>query len=97
TLVQQSFARIASDGDMIATRFYSKLFLLDPALHHLFPVDITEQGRKLVSMLAFVVHGLKNPDSLLPHVQRLGERHRLYGVRDEHYETVGAALLWTLE
>lgn len=97
TLVQQSFARIKSDADMIATRFYSKLFLLDPSLHHLFPVDITEQGRKLVTMLAFVVQGLKNPSTLLPHVEKLGERHHLYGVKDEHYDTVGAALLWTLE
>jgi hemoglobin-like flavoprotein len=97
TLVRQSFSRIQSDTDMIATRFYSKLFLLDPSLHYLFPADITEQGRKLVAMLAFVVQELKNPGALLLHVEKLGERHSLYGVRDEHYATVGTALLWTLE
>jgi len=26
----------------------------------------------------------------------LGERHGRYGVRDEHYDTVAEALLWTL-
>jgi len=30
-------------------------------------------------------------------VEDLGRRHAGYGVRDEHYHTVGAALLWTLE
>jgi hemoglobin-like flavoprotein len=30
-------------------------------------------------------------------VQQLGKRHVAYGVTDEHYDTVGAALLWTLE
>jgi hypothetical protein len=30
-------------------------------------------------------------------VQALGRRHLAYGVRDEHYDTVGGALLWTLE
>jgi hemoglobin-like flavoprotein len=30
-------------------------------------------------------------------VQDLGRRHAGYGVTDAHYETVGAALLWTLE
>jgi hemoglobin-like flavoprotein len=30
-------------------------------------------------------------------VQDLGRRHTRYGVQDSHYETVGAALLWTLE
>jgi hemoglobin-like flavoprotein len=27
----------------------------------------------------------------------MGARHAGYGVRAEHYQTVGAALLWTLE
>ena len=30
-------------------------------------------------------------------MQALGERHVGYQVKDEHYATVGAALLWTLE
>lgn len=32
-----------------------------------------------------------------PSVRPLGARHATYGVRDEHYAPVGAALLWTLE
>ena len=30
-------------------------------------------------------------------VRELGRRHKTYGVRNRHYEVVGAALLWTLE
>jgi hemoglobin-like flavoprotein len=33
----------------------------------------------------------------VPVVQDLGRRHAGYGVKDEHYASVGAALLWTLE
>ena len=33
----------------------------------------------------------------MPVVEDLGRRHVGYGVMDEHYDTVGAALLWTLE
>ena len=33
----------------------------------------------------------------MPVVQDLGRRHVDYGVTDAHYDTVGAALLWTLE
>jgi hemoglobin-like flavoprotein len=29
-------------------------------------------------------------------VQRLGARHTGYGVQPQHYQTVGAAILWTL-
>ena len=36
-------------------------------------------------------------EELVPSVQQLGVRHRGYGVKDAHYATVGAALLWTLE
>ena len=31
------------------------------------------------------------------HRGNLGRRHAGYGVKDEHYASVGAALLWTLE
>jgi hemoglobin-like flavoprotein len=33
----------------------------------------------------------------VPAVEELGRRHSGYGVQNKHYDTVGAALLWTLE
>jgi hemoglobin-like flavoprotein len=33
----------------------------------------------------------------MPAVRQLGRRHAAYGVRPEHYATVGEALIWTLE
>jgi hemoglobin-like flavoprotein len=48
-------------------------------------------------MLTEIVAQLDRPETLLPGVSELGRRHRQYGVRDADYETVGAALLWTLE
>ena len=49
-----------------------------------------------MATLAFAVAGLKQPDQVLAAVRQLGQRHGAYGVRAEHYDTVGAALLWTL-
>ena len=63
----------------------------------LFKDDLAEQKKKLVQMLAYCVGKLDAPDELLPAVRALGKRHVGYGVRDEHYDSVGAALLWTLE
>ena len=40
---------------------------------------------------------LNRLDALVPVVEDLGRRHAGYGVKDEHYDSVGAALLWTLE
>jgi hemoglobin-like flavoprotein len=96
-LVQQSFAAVAPQADVAAALFYGRLFELDPSLKPLFKGDIAEQGRKLMTMIAMAVRGLDRPDDLLPAVKLLGVRHAGYGVRDEHYDTVAAALLWTLE
>ena len=50
-----------------------------------------------MQMIEFAVNGLDNLEQLVPTVRELGARHAAYGVEDSHYETVGAALLWTLE
>jgi len=50
-----------------------------------------------MSMIGLAVHGLKNPDTLIPAVQALGSRHVAYGVEEKHYEAVGKALMLTLE
>ena len=63
----------------------------------MFRGDMKEQGRKLMTMIGFAVNGLSRLDSLLPGLRALGQRHCGYGVRDEHYDTVASALLWTLE
>ncbi len=95
-LVQQTFALAAPDAALIAERFYEQLFALDPTLRALFPAEMGEQGEKLMTMLAFAVHGLNRPEQLLAPLRRLGERHCHYGVQPHHYVTVGDALLGTL-
>ncbi len=96
-LVQGTFEKVAPIAETAAEIFYNKLFELDPALKPLFKGDIKEQGKKLMTMLAAAVNGLDNLEGLIPVVQNLGKRHVGYGVQDEHYDTVAASLLFTLE
>ena len=96
-LVQDSFALIAPFADLAAEMFYAKLFQLDPSLRPMFKGDMREQKLKLMAMLTVAVNSLTRPAELLMAVQTLGRRHATYGIEDRHYETVGAALLWTLE
>jgi hemoglobin-like flavoprotein len=96
-LVQQSFGRVQPIADAAAELFYNRLFTLDPSLRSLFRGDMKQQGRMLMSVLGIAVNGLRNLDTLAPVVRKLGARHVGYGVKNEHYQTVGAALLWTLE
>ncbi|MBM96726.1 MAG: hemin receptor [Oceanospirillaceae bacterium] len=97
TLVQESFAKVEPIADKAAELFYGKLFELDPSLKPMFKGDIAEQGTKLMTMIGVAVRGLTNLEAIVPAVQNLGIRHVDYGVKDEHYDTVAAALLWTLE
>jgi hemoglobin-like flavoprotein len=96
-LVQTTFAKVAPIAEPAAAMFYGRLFELDPSLRPLFTGDMTEQGRKLMRMIGMAVAGLDRLDELVPVVRQLGVRHVSYGVRDEHYDTVATALLWTLE
>ncbi|MGB1090691.1 MAG: globin family protein [Oceanobacter sp.] len=96
-LVQGTFEKVEPIADKAAELFYGKLFELDPSLKPMFKGDIKEQGTKLMTMIGVAVRGLNNLDAIVPAVQNLGVRHVDYGVKDEHYDTVAAALLWTLE
>ena len=97
TLVQDSFAIVATIADDAAILFYEKLFELDPSLRPMFPGEMAEQRKKLMQMITAAVKGLDRLEQLVPVVQDLGRRHARYGVAESHYETVGTALLWTLE
>ena len=96
-LVQASWKQVAPIAEQAAELLYGRLFELDPSLKRLFRGDMKEQGRKLMTMMTYVVGSLTRLESLVPAVQALGRRHAGYGVEDRHYATVEAALIWTLE
>lgn len=95
-MVQSSWGRCVPIADKAAELFYGKLFELDPSLQQLFKGDMKEQGKKLMTMITVAVRGLSDLDKIVGAVKELGLRHVGYGVKDEHYDTVGSALLWTL-
>ncbi len=107
--IVRSWRLVLPISETAAELFYRRLFELDPASRDLFPQDMAAQRRKLMQTLHFVVKALDWPESawadeidpqedLFLVVLALGRRHRrLYQVKDEQYELVGAALLWTLD
>ncbi|MBA5777146.1 hemin receptor [Stappia sp. F7233] len=96
-LVQASFAEVAPIADTAAGIFYTRLFDIAPEVRPLFKSDLSEQGRKLMATLGTVVRGLGNLEQLLPIARGLAARHVDYGVRPEHYQPVGEALIYTLQ
>ena len=95
--VQNSFARVVPIAHQAGMMFYERLFAIDPKLRTLFSGDIADQSEKLIQMIGTAVHSLYLPETIIPTFRSLGIRHARYGVSDADYDTVGAALLWTLE
>lgn len=97
-LVEQTWKMAVPNADAVAQLFYQRLFQLDPSIERLFAKsDMAAQRAKLLKALGLVVDSLDDLEGLLPVIEELGRRHLAYGVEEPHYDTVGAALLWTLE
>lgn len=96
-IVQESFVKVLPIAPAAAELFYARLFEIDPNLKRLFKKDMKEQGRMLMAMIGGAVRGLDNPAPLIPVLKDLGARHVGYGVEEHHYDTVGEALIWTLQ
>lgn len=96
-LVQDTWGMVKPIKERAAELFYGRLFEMDPSIKALFKGDIVDQGEKLMTSLNLVVEALTDLDSVVPVLQDMGKRHVEYGVQPEHYDTVGAAFLWTLE
>ena len=96
-LIRSTWAQVEPIADDAAGLFYARLFEIDPTTEELFAdTDMAEQRKKLMQTLNVVVTSIDRLDRTRPAIEELGSRHGAYAVRDEHYESVGAALLWAL-
>jgi hemoglobin-like flavoprotein len=97
-LVRESWLELERNADPASRLFYARLFELDESARELFHrVDMDSQGAKFIAMLGSIVRSLDEAPRLVSGVATLGRRHAHYGARTQHYESVGAALIWTLE
>jgi hemoglobin-like flavoprotein len=97
-LVTTSWNSVASIADSAIEQFYNRLFAIDPSARALFRVtNMPEQRRKVIEALSLALQSLDDLQALTPTLEELGRRHQRYGVTSAHYDSVGQALLWTLE
>jgi hemoglobin-like flavoprotein len=96
-IIKLTFAQVMRNKDAVGLMFYDRLFEIAPEVKPLFKGDIAGQSRKLMDTLALAVGMLRDMPTLVMTLQGLARRHVGYGVKDEHYDKVGEALLWTLE
>lgn len=95
-LVRSSFASVEPIATQAAAMFYDRLFERQPSVAQLFRGNMVMQGERLMAMIGGAVALLEQPELLQRTLGDLGRRHVGYGVRNEHYDAVGGALLDTL-
>jgi hemoglobin-like flavoprotein len=108
-LIADSWRLVVPIKETAADLFYRRLFEIRPDYRSLFPADMSAQKRKLITMLSFIVKSLDWPESawredvseaddLFLVVLAMGRRHgALYKIPRESYDSVGEALIWTLD
>jgi nitric oxide dioxygenase len=96
-LVQSSFQQVLPIADVAGELLYGRIFVLAPETRALFDEDIRPQVKRLMGAVKVAVDGLDRLEEVAPFLIKLGARHARYGVRPEHFEIGGEALVWTLE
>lgn len=95
-LLKESFDMIAPHKDAFALSCYQQLFTKYPQAQPLFAhTNMRRQEGALMATLATVIAGVQRGDNLIPTLQRLGQRHKGYGVKAEHYPLLQVVLIET--
>lgn len=97
-LVKQTWKLLRDiDPVLLGDVFYKRLFIQYPGLRSLFKGTMEAQYQKFVDTLTLIVARIDRPDTIMPELGQLAQRHEGYGVKPEHYALVGEALIWTLK
>ncbi|MEV4631364.1 globin domain-containing protein [Micromonospora sp. NPDC049523] len=106
-VLKESWTLVEEDRGKIAAHFYARLFLSNPQLRELFPVQMDGQRDRLLEAIVTAMQTVEDPERFDAFLRGLGRDHRKYHVSDEHYALVGEALLvalrtaggeqWTIE
>ena len=92
--LETSFDLVAPRGEELMAIFYERLFAAAPAVQPLFAgTDMVRQRAMLLAALVMLRNSLRDFDSAVPALRKLGARHVAYGAVPEHYPVVGAILI----
>jgi hemoglobin-like flavoprotein len=102
-IVSSSIAPLTKEQlDDVLAKFYTRLFTIQPSFRELFTSlrqsdqsdqqALTHQRNKLADTIALGLKVWDKSQQLVPALENLGSHHLRYGVRDEYYGDVWAAL-----
>src|SRR2546430_1500222 len=95
-LLKESWTLVEEDQDRVAGYFYARVFLSNPQLRDLFPVQMDVQRARLLGAIVTAIQNLEDPERFEDYLRSLGRDHRKFHVTPEHYDVIGAALIEAL-
>src|SRR6266545_2016186 len=74
-LLKESWSVVEDRADRVAGHFYARLFVLDPQLRDLFPIQMDAQRNRLLSAILRAVQAVDDPERFVELHQSLGRDH----------------------
>jgi NAD(P)H-flavin reductase/hemoglobin-like flavoprotein len=107
-LLKESWTLVEAQADDLANNFYARIFLADPDIRELFPIEMSGQRSRFLDALVHIISTIDDPERFNEFLRALGrDHHSRFHVTNRHYGVVGAALLdalrqyaadaWTIE
>jgi len=90
-LLKASLQTMGPQLEQAAGSFKNRLFQLNPALE-----EIAGCGRELLQMMGDAVQNIGCLDRLAPSARQFGRRYASYHIRQQDYDAVEQAFLWSL-
>lgn len=94
--LKESWSIVEEHQDKLAQYFYARIFISDPSLRDLFPVQMDVQRARLLGAIVTAVQTIEDPERFDDYLRALGRDHRKFRVESVHYGAVGTALVEAL-
>jgi NAD(P)H-flavin reductase/hemoglobin-like flavoprotein len=95
-ILKESWTLVEEDQDRMASYFYARLFLSNPQLRDMFPVQMDVQRSRLLGAIVDAIQHFDDPVRVDEYLRSLGRDHRKFHVEPQHYGEVKTALLEAL-
>ena len=95
-LLKESWTLVEEQQDKLASYFYARMFLNNPQLRDLFPVQMDVQRSRLLGAIVTAVQTVDDPDTFAEYLSPSGRDHRKFHVQPEHYDVIRDALMESL-
>ena len=93
TILKESWALVEDRQERLVAHFYARLFLTNPQLRDMFPVQMDVQRDRLLGAIVSAIQNFDDPETIDGYLKALGRDHRKFHVTAQHYAQVKVALL----